>query len=203
MIQIKGNDDIGHTYIISRFDQVFIIDPASEYLKILELIKNKTLSGIILTHAHSDHINLIGYFDCPIYIHERDYDLLFLNKYNGYNDKKAPFDKNKLKIIKISKEKEFLSIADKKVTLLHTPGHTKGSISIIYDKHIFTGDLLFENDIGRYDLYSGNYLDLKHSILKILNDKENNNLIICPGHDNLSTVKKEKKYNQFYLKFKK
>jgi len=46
-------------------------------------------------------------------------------------------------------------------------------------------------------------LDLKHSILKILNDKENNNLIICPGHDNLSTVKKEKKYNQFYLKFKK
>lgn len=196
--QIIGNQEVAHTYIICRFGRCFIIDPASRYDQIVEKIGDFTIEGILLTHAHHDHVHLIASFHVPIYIHEQDAALLFEDKYNGYGEVKRPYKRRELEL-KIIRDSDKIMLGDEPIFVYHTPGHTMGSVSYHYHQYVFTGDTLFKNDVGRHDLYSGNLSMLKRSVLRIL--ELPGNIKICPGHDEMSTVREEKKYNPFYLKW--
>nr|WIF87882.1 MBL fold metallo-hydrolase [Acholeplasma laidlawii] len=188
--------------MICRFGHCLLIDPNINYREIESKLGDQILDGILLTHAHSDHTSLIHLFNVPIYVHSDDAALLFEDKYNGYSkDNPRPYVRKQLNIQTIE-DQEKIPLADHEVVVFHTPGHTKGSVSFLYQIYIFTGDTLFKESVGRHDLYSGNLFDLKRSVLKLI-DELNDNMIIKPGHDDASTIRNERKNNPFYVKWKK
>ncbi len=197
----KGTDEVSHTYLICRFGRCLLIDPSHDYEAILDKIGDQMLDGVLITHAHSDHVHLLSSFAVPIYVHQADAALLFDDKNNGYHDIKRSYKRKELEIVLLTDE-DTVYLSDQKIQVIHTPGHTKGSVSYLYQQYLFTGDTLFKNDVGRHDLYSGNLFELKRSILKLI-DTVDSNTKIYPGHDDISTVRDERKKNPFYLKWKK
>lgn len=187
-----------NSYVFSTENNTYIVDPGSDKEQLLEIIKNNNIDGVLLTHGHADHIGLIGLFKCPIYIHEEDYEMIINDSINCYKllGLKHEYDVDKLNIIKIKDE----DIIDG-IKVIHTPGHTKGSVSFLYKNKLFSGDTIFKSSIGRTDLPTGDMKKMKESILKLMELDDHIN--IYPGHDNKTTIKDEKKYNPYYLQWKK
>ena len=145
-------------YVLEIADKCLIIDPGEEYNKIKEVIGNKEILGVIVTHYHFDHIGALDSFN-----------------------KSLILDKNNLE------EKEY-NIDNFKFEVIYTPGHKEDCITIYFkeDKIMFTGDFIFKGAIGRTDLEGGNYLDMLNSLNKI--DKYDKDIIIYPGHGDKTTL---------------
>lgn len=196
IIKITGYDLAANSYIVCRYDVCFLVDPNQQLDLINFHTKDKTIIGIILTHAHSDHLGLIAKFNVPIYLHHLELELLKNHQSNGYLKPSVMLDLRRLNFQSI-KDSDKLQLADKLIEVIHTPGHTKGSICLLYDDCLLTGDTIFKMSVGRHDLYSGNLFELKKSVLKILSLKSS--FKIYPGHDENTTIREEKKTNPFYL----
>ncbi len=177
-----------------------IIDPGGDADLIMEIVKKHNLSirYIIATHGHFDHIeglsDLVHSIKAPIMLHEGDTPL--------YNDLKGqgrifgmtlapapPLDKT-------LKDGDRFSFGDYTIDVLHTPGHSPGSISLRCDSSVYTGDTVFAGSIGRTDLPGGSHDALIRSAkLKILSLDDATAL--HPGHGESTTVGYEKKFNPF------
>ena len=187
-------------YIIKDSNNnTIIIDPGYEANKIISEIESNSLKVlvVILTHGHADHLGaleeILSKYKCNVIIHEKDVD--------GFtNDDKAHFSKLSVKIPLIDKENiitckdsDILEYGNIKLEVIHTPGHTNGSVCL-YEKLsnvLFTGDTLFEECYGRCDLKYSNIDDMGKS-LEILFERFSN-LIIYPGHEesiNIDNIKK-------------
>lgn len=197
---IKEKDDYAHCYVICRFDCCMVIDPSHDLVSIHEAIDNRRLTGILLTHAHADHVDLIGEFDVPIYMHELDAHLLFADEYNGYEPKKHPYQRKNL-AFNFVKDGDRIPLADHLIEVFHTPGHTAGSLSFLYEGKLFTGDTLFKEDVGRHDLYSGSLSEIRKSIIHLCSLPANTK--VYPGHDELTTIRDEQKKNIYFKKWSK
>ena len=176
-----------------------IIDPGGEAPRIINEAAASSLEiqYIINTHAHIDHIQaneeLRKTFSCPLCIHEKD-ELLYSNPDLNlsspvlYSPITFPPADRKLR------EGDGIKIGELSLNILHTPGHTPGSISIVVEKNVFTGDALFAGGIGRTDLPGSNYDLLMQSISEKLLTLPDD-FIIYPGHGPSSTIGIEKKGN--------
>ena len=122
---------------------------------------------------YDDNLNLSNYFGGGLKISKDSF------KYKLLNDNEVIIDKFNIKCI-------------------HTPGHTKDSMCYLIDNDLFTGDTLFDRSIGRTDFPTGNTLEMRQSLKKILSF--NKNYVIYPGHNNSSTIEEQKEKN-YYLKF--
>lgn len=200
MIQFKETKEFAHSYLICRFDVCYLIDPSHDLMQVREALGTRRLLGMLLTHAHSDHIDLIGEFECPVYLHLDDAHLLFEDAHNGYSPKTHPYKRKQLDLHYVTHGMK-LPFADQFVEVYHTPGHTKGGVTYLYDNKLFTGDTLFKESVGRHDLYSGNLPDLRKSILFLCQLPAN--LKVYPGHDEPSTIRYEQKQNPYYVKWAK
>lgn len=182
--------------------EVVVIDPGGDAAGIIEVINNNKLKvlAIINTHGHIDHTFdnkvLKEYSKSPLLIHEDDSRMLTSSFHNlsdflGYEISVIPPDR-------FLKDNEIIKTGSFELKVIHTPGHTQGSISLeIAGKEIiFTGDTLFAGGIGRTDLPGGSEKTLFSSINKRLLIYPDNT-IIYPGHGPSSTIGKEKKYNSF------
>lgn len=165
-----------------------VIDPGDEgnFLseKILELrIKPKL---IVVTHGHFDHLfaaeELRLNFNIPFLLHQED---LFLVKNaqeraNYWLGTKEEFLVPKE--AKFIKEGEKIEFGQEELSVIHTPGHTPGSISLYSKKDniVFTGDLFFENGVGRTDFSYGSYQELQSSLKKIFSLSPST--LVYPGH---------------------
>ena len=177
-------------YIIYHKDggDAFIIDPGAEGLRFISFLKEKNLNpkGIILTHLHPDHVGgvkkIVEEFSCPVYMHEKDAAV-----YKGSVDITL-------------KDGDILYLKDEELKIINTPGHTKGSICIMAERSrvCFTGDTLFDTDLGRTDLPGGSEKEIEESVRNIISKWEND-IIIYPGHDSSATMKTVRKYNTEYL----
>lgn len=176
--------------------KAFIIDPGGDYKKIKKLIDVNGLQpqAVINTHGHGDHIGADSKFNLPIWIHSSDAEFLQDPSKNlsgalGFLLKTEPASR-------LLKEGDVLTIGSVKLEVIHTPGHTPGSICLKTDGAVFAGDTLFYEAIGRTDFVYGSEKDILRAIkekLFILDD----DLIIYPGHGRSSTIGHEKKNNPF------
>ena len=155
------------------------------------------LKFIINTHGHPDHTSgnevLKKRFHVPISIHENDACMLDETskgaaRFSGFDYFSPPAD-----ILLHDGD----SVKFGKVTLkvMHTPGHTTGSILLLDEKEVFTGDTLFAGSIGRVDLPGGSERDMRLSLKKLLRLPDQ--YVVCPGHGPTTTMGEEKRVNPF------
>ncbi len=176
--------------------EVFIIDPGGDYKKIKKIIDTEKLNpkAVINTHGHGDHIASDSEFNLPVWIHSLDAE--FLQDPSKNLSGSFGFLMRTKTASRLLKEGDILKIGKYTLEVLHTPGHTPGSISLKGDGVIFTGDTLFCEGIGRTDFTYGSEEDIVSSIkekLFTLSDK----YVIYPGHGPSSTIGNEKTNNPF------
>ena len=178
------------------------MDPGLDLDPFLAEINKYNIKGILLTHCHLDHIDGIGHFNCPVYIHESDYEGLTDKNLSLYNmSRKTPsYNINSLSIVKV-KDNDEIAFNKNTIKVISTPGHTKGSVCYLYKDKLFTGDTLFKQSIGRSDFPSGNEKQLANSLIKII-DSLDGTIKVYPGHDEPTTIKDEKKNNMYYYRAK-
>ena len=166
-----------------------IVDPGWEIGKLLKIAEenNLKIGLILLTHTHFDHVTglaeLAKKTNAKIYVHEKEVHELI---------------KLKEQVIQI-KDKDIIKIGKLTVKVIHTPGHTQGSVCFLIDKKIITGDTIFIEAVGRTDLPGGNSEQLFESLQKI--KKLDDTIEIYPGHDYgsvpFATIKHQKENNPY------
>ena len=177
-----------------------LIDAPEYDDKILNVISSKGLSleYIILTHGHFDHILGANAFrektGAKIVVHELETEYL-------KNPDKSLTSLQGGEIVLadiLLKDNDVLTFGDISFRVIHTPGHSKGSSCFICEneKIIFSGDTLFKNGIGRFDLYGGNYNTLMESLQKLKSINEN--YTIYPGHGDNTTLENEITMNPYF-----
>lgn len=177
-----------------------IVDPGGDAEEILKIItkNNININCIILTHGHGDHIgglaDLKEALDIPIMIHEGDIDLLTDGNKNFSTT--MGMGRIELKADRLLKDGEIIKFGDLEALIIHTPGHTKGGISIKIKDNIITGDTLFASSIGRTDLPGGDFDTIIGSIKEKLLIYPDDTRVF-PGHGEDSTIGREKKLNPF------
>lgn len=194
-----------NSYILAKDNKALIIDPGFNGKKIIEHCQNHHLEieKVILTHGHYDHIRdlkMIINDDIIIYIHEAEKDFLFNPNLNLSNLFKDDFVLNKDIRLELVQDASNIELQKEQLKIIHLPGHTKGSIGIIYNQHFFSGDTLFYDSIGRTDLASGNQVQMHNSLKKIAS-KFSKNTIVYPGHGkggNLNDIFKANPYLRIY-----
>lgn len=182
--------------------EAFVIDPGDEIEKISEVLNRHHLKvkAIIITHAHIDHVagahKLRALTGAPVYMNERDRELLdALDIQAKWLGVKTP---SRIEIDVAARDGLVLDLGPAEFHVLHTPGHTQGSLSlwIPQQNKLIAGDTLFRDSIGRTDLPGGNTSQILSSIKTRLFDLPDEAIVI-PGHGPNTTIGREKERNPF------
>lgn len=154
---------------------------------------------ILLTHAHFDHVmgidGLVDEFQIPVYLHEEEMELLADPSLNLSALFGASYSYQKAQGLK---DGETLSVANYEFRVIHTPGHTKGGCCYYCESEevLISGDTLFCQSVGRSDFPTGSMSTLVRSIKERLLCLPED-VKVYPGHESMTTIGDEKKYNPF------
>ena len=177
-----------NTYLLANDTEAVVIDPGYEADTILDALAGKTLKAILLTHGHFDHVGavkeLVAETGCAVWIHAAESTmppmvtagpLYFTHTYDE-GDTVSP-------------------IAGLELTVLHTPGHTPGSVCLLMGNEMFSGDTLFACSFSRTDLPGGDPRKMMESLRRLASLQ--GNFFIHPGHGGSTTLDAEKRFNPY------
>ncbi len=186
------------SYLICEGDRAVVIDAGVKSDKVVAAASEMKVSieKIILTHGHIDHIveldNLVQKTNAKAYIHIDDEAALTDARYNVSAYTFAAQTLNtKCEIVR---DGSILRLGGLELKVIHTPGHTPGSICILAENNLFSGDTLFNFGYGRVDLPNGSFEALYSSIVDRLFSLPDD-MSVYPGHGNKTTIENEKKSN--------
>lgn len=148
-------------------DEAVLIDPGDEADKILATLGDLKPVAVLLTHGHHDHTGALDAFaHLPIYIHPEDARLQQQKHFSAgnYAVEIAPRPKPTDEV----SDGQIIKLAGIIFQVLHTPGHTRGSVCYRSGGDIFTGDTLFDGDYGRTDLPGGSMAQMRQSLRMLL-----------------------------------
>ena len=172
-----------------------VIDPGDEAGRILQVIKDDgvDVKYILLTHGHYDHTTAVPELhqalpQAEIYIHKADA--------NGAGSRLFPLA-GQIPDLKFYDEGDALTLGELTIQVLHTPGHSKGSVTLKVEDVLFTGDTLFAGSCGRTDLRGGSYEQIMQSLKRLGELK--GDFHVCPGHEATSTLERERRSNPFLM----
>ena len=161
--------------------------------RILQVIEDDgvDVKYILLTHGHYDHTTAVPQLhkalpQAEIYIHRADA--------NGAGSQLFPLA-GQIPDLKFYDEGDTLALGDMTIQVLHTPGHSKGSVTLKVGDVLFCGDTLFAGSCGRTDLAGGSYAEIMASLKKL--GQLPGDYHVCPGHDVTSTLERERRSNPF------
>ena len=200
-----------YTYLVicPQTHNAVIIDPAGDEDKLLALIQTQDLSikYILNTHGHADHVlgnlKLKDVLKIPVCMHEADDSFFSDRKVREQSSRELglpPPDPVDVRL----KDGDLLQVGTLTIEVIHTPGHTPGSVCYFTQGNLFSGDTLFVGAAGRTDLIGGSLDTLLESIEKklLVLPKET---IVWPGHDygesSTSTIGREMEENPYITDF--
>ena len=185
-------------YLLTENNKAVVIDPGDETDKILSALEEKgcTLEKILLTHGHFDHTGAVSDLaektGVKVFIHSGDEIMLRDNSKNlsfltGVGVK--TYDK----AIPLETAGE-ITLGNTEIKYFHTPGHSQGSVTYVWEDNLFCGDLLFRGSIGRYD-----FGDLKVELqsIKFLLDTFDDSVRVFPGHGISTSIGFERMNNPY------
>ena len=178
-----------NTYIVENGGHCVIIDAGYAPEVILRFLRDHNLmaDAILLTHGHFDHVGAVRELavelECPVYLHEKELSMppmmtagpLYYTHTYGEGDR--------------------LQLAGIAFRVLHTPGHTPGSVCLIAENHLFSGDTLFAGSCGRTDFPGGDWATIRKSLTRLAGME--NDYLVHPGHGESTTLAREKQYNPY------
>ena len=166
-----------------------VIDPgyAPEQVILEAEDLGKLITAILLTHGHFDHVGgvkgIAERLGCPVYLHEQELS------------QPEEMTAGPLYYTCTYGEGDILQVAGLTLRVLHTPGHTPGSVCLMAEDTIFAGDTLFQNSIGRTDFPGGSFAQMQKSLRRLAALEGDFRLL--PGHGPATTLEKERKYNPY------
>ncbi|MDR2204425.1 MAG: MBL fold metallo-hydrolase [Nitrososphaerota archaeon] len=182
-------------YVVSCVEtrEAIIIDPGFDFeveaQQIFDYVAKEGLKikFIVNTHGHQDHINgekvVQQKYVVPVCIHE--YDAYFLERLEPCG----------VLVDVLLKDGDSIVFGRVCLKVLHTPGHTRGSICLIGDRVMFSGDTLFSESIGRTDFVESSPSDMRVTLQKLVMLPDE--LLVYPGHDETTIMGQEKRTNPF------
>lgn len=172
-----------------------VIDPGDEPELIQEALEKEGVEVryLLLTHGHYDHTTAVPalhrvYPQADIYIHQADA--------NGAGSTLFPLA-GEVDDLKLYDEGDVTRLGDHEIQVLHTPGHSPGSVTLKVEDVLFTGDTLFAGSCGRTDLRGGSYEQIMQSLKRLGELK--GDFHVCPGHEATSTLERERRSNPFLM----
>ncbi len=189
-----------YVYWNEKTSRGIIIDPGDEADKIFKFISenNINIDYILLTHAHIDHIsavkNIKEITDAKTFLHKDDLTLYKNLKKQG--ELYGMILDDPPEIDKFIKDGDNIKFEDLTINVIHTPGHSPGSVCFKNEDILFSGDTLFNLGIGRTDLWGGSLTEINKSITEKLFSLDDE-IIVYPGHGPKTDIGYEKMNNPF------
>ena len=175
-----------------------VFDPAAEGEKILSFVAGYKVKYIVLTHMHIDHVMALDEVKektgAPVVVSSEDANVMNDDSFTLANffGTTSPDTQADIKVF----HGDILHLGENELKIIHTPGHTLGSICVLCDSVLISGDTLFLESVGRSDFPGGSHTTLINSIrenLFPLNDE----IRVYPGHGPMTTIAHEKMYNPY------
>ncbi|RMG58428.1 MAG: MBL fold metallo-hydrolase [Deltaproteobacteria bacterium] len=192
-----------NTYVFGKKStkECVIIDPGDEPDRILRTVNflGLTVKYILLTHGHLDHVAGCGKVrketGARVGIHRLDEEMFVNASRQGYILGFPAQDQDPPDFY--LEDGDVVTLGDLDISVIHTPGHTRGGVCFLCGDVLFSGDLLFAGSIGRTDLPGGSYETLIRSVVERVFTLPDETLVF-PGHGPRTSVGVEKRYNPFF-----
>ncbi|MCX8203214.1 MAG: MBL fold metallo-hydrolase [Nitrososphaeria archaeon] len=184
-------------YVVSSGGEALIVDPGWDAERVLRAVSGMKVVGIVATHGHFDHVGAVEELKrrlgVEFVIHRLDEGLLDVA---GNHRARVGLRVERPRPDRFIEEGERIELGGVEIEVIHTPGHSPGSVCLRGAFTLFSGDTLFMGSVGRTDIFGGSFEQLERSIrdkLYVLDDAT----VVYPGHGPATTIGFEKRHNPF------